>query len=245
MKLEEYLKEIELFLKEYLEKTHSKCFILGLSGGVDSSLVAAIARHAVGKDKLFCYNIEIESHHKDKSDAIEIAKELDVNLVNIDLSDTYRSFIKTLDGEDFLLMSKSNLKVRMRMTTLYAFAQEKGGLVLGTDNMDEYYVGYFTKYGDGGVDLLPIVYLTKEEVRKAALHYGLSKHFAERVPSAGLFEGQTDEKEMGVTYANLDAFLLGKEIDAESRKRIEHLHAVSEHKRNPAPRPKEYRREEE
>ena len=244
MKLEEYLKEIEQFLKDYLESSHSKCFVLGLSGGVDSSLVAAIAKHAVGKDKLFCYNIEIESHHSDKDDANDIAKELDVNLENIDLTDTYHSYLKVLKGEGFKTMTKANLKVRMRMVALYAYAQEKGGLVLGTDNMDEYYVGYFTKYGDGGVDLLPIVYLTKEEVRRAASHYGLSDKFVNRVPSAGLFQGQTDEKEMGIKYVTLDAFLLGKEIDIESKKRIEHLHNISEHKRNPIARPNVYRREE-
>ena len=244
MKLEEYLVEIENFLKEYLEKTHSKCFILGLSGGVDSSLVAAIARHAVGKDRLFCYNIEIESHHSDKDDANMIAKELDVNLVNIDLTDTYHSYLKTLGAENFTTMSKANMKVRMRMVTLYAFAQEKGGLVLGTDNADEYYVGYFTKYGDGGVDLLPIVYLTKEEVRLASAHYGLSDKFVNRTPSAGLFEGQTDEKEMGIKYVDLDAYLLGKKVPAEVEERIKHLHMVSEHKRTPIARPKEYRREE-
>ena len=245
MKLEEYLLEIESFLKEYLEKTHSKCFILGLSGGVDSSLVAAIARHAVGKDKLFCYNIEIESHHSDKEDANKIAKELDINLVNIDLTNTYQTYLKTLNGENFSTMSKANMNVRMRMVALYAFAQEKGGLVLGTDNMDEYYVGYFTKYGDGGVDLLPIVYLTKEEVRKASMHYGLSEEFAMRVPSAGLFEGQTDEKEMGIKYVDLDAFLLGKKVTREVEERIRHLHAISEHKRNPIARPIEFKREEQ
>ncbi len=244
MKLEEYLLEIEKFLKEYLEETHSKCFILGLSGGVDSSLVAAIARHAVGKDKLYCYNIEVESHHLDKEDANKIAKELDVNLENIDLTKTYESYLEVLNGKNFSLMSKSNLKVRMRMVALYAYAQEKGGLVLGTDNADEYYVGYFTKYGDGGVDLLPIVYLTKEEVRKAAMHYGLSEQFANRVPSAGLFEGQTDEKEMGIKYVDLDAYLLGKEIDEESKRRIEHLHKISNHKRVPIARPKQFNREE-
>ncbi len=242
MKLEEYLKEIEQFLKDYLEKTKANCFILGLSGGVDSSLVAAIAKSAVGKDKLYCYNIEIESHKSDKEDANEIAKELDLNLVNIDLTNTYHSYLKTLNGENFKVMSKANLKVRMRMVALYAFAQEKNGLVLGTDNKDEYYVGYFTKYGDGGVDLLPIVYLTKEEVRRAAAYYGLSSSFVNRVPSAGLFEGQTDEKEMGIKYADLDAYLLGKKVDKAIEDRIEYLHKISEHKRNPIPRPNEFKR---
>ena len=125
----------------------------------------------------------------------------------------------------------------MRMLALYAFAQEKNGLVLGTDNKDERYVGYFTKWGDGAADLLPIVHLTKGEVREAAKLYGISENLANRTPSAGLFEGQTDEKEMGVTYKDLDDYLLGKKVSDEAKARIEHLHKVSEHKRNPIPEP--------
>ena len=134
MKLEQYLKEIEKFLKEYLESSHLDSYVLGLSGGVDSSLVAAIARKAVGKDKLYCYAIDIESNHKDVEDAIEISKQLDVNLEVINLTETYHSYLSTLKGEDFIRLTKSNLKVRMRMVALFAFAQEKRGLVLGTDN---------------------------------------------------------------------------------------------------------------
>ena len=135
-------------------------------------------------------------------------------------------------------LSKSNLKVRMRMCALFAYAQEKSGLVLGTDNWDERYVGYFTKYGDGAADILPIVHLTKQEVRDAAKILGLSQDLYNRVPSAGLFEGQTDEKEMGVLYDDLDSYLLGKEVNDEAKKRIEHLHKISEHKRVEIPTPK-------
>ena len=123
------------------------------------------------------------------------------------------------------------------MTILYAYAQKVGGLVIGTDNKDERYTGYFTKYGDGGVDLLPIVHLLKREVVEACKIYGISDRLAERVPTAGLFEGQTDETEMGVKYEDLDNYLLGKEIDQKSKERIEHLHRISEHKRAPLPTP--------
>ena len=242
MKLEEYLLEIERFLKEYLEESHCKSYVLGLSGGVDSSLVAAIARKAVGKDKLYCYAIDIDSNKTDVEDAKQVAKELDVNLEVINLSNTYRSYLKELKGEDFIRLTKSNLKVRMRMVALFAFAQEHSGLVLGTDNLDERYVGYFTKYGDGAADVLPIVYLTKAEVRKAAELYGLSKVLANRVPTAGLFEGQTDEGEMGVTYADLDKYLLGGKVEKSVEERIEHLHKISEHKRASIPTPKEFKR---
>ena len=237
MKLEQYLLEIEKFLKDYLASSKMDGYVLGLSGGIDSSLVAAIARKAVGKDKLFCYAIDIESNPKDILDATKVAKELDVNLKVIDLTDTYHSYLNNLKGEDFIRLTKSNLKVRMRMVTLFAFAQEKRSLVLGTDNADERYVGYFTKYGDGAADLLPIVHLTKKEVREAAKMYGLSDELVYRTPSAGLFEGQTDEGEMGIKYDDLDDYLIGRQIDEKSKERIEYLHRISEHKRIPIPEP--------
>lgn len=237
--LEAYLKEIQSFLKDYLENSGCKSYILGLSGGVDSSLVAALARKAVGKDKLFCYSIDIDSNPKDIEDAKRVAKQLDVNLKVVHLSDTYHSYLKDLDGEDFQRLSKSNLKVRMRMCALFAYAQEHSGLVLGTDNWDERYVGYFTKYGDGAADLLPIVHLTKQEVRESSKILGISEDLYNRVPTAGLFEGQTDEGEMGVSYKDLDDYLLGKEVNSAAKARIEHLHKISEHKRVeiPTPRP--------
>ena len=242
MELKEYLLEIEEFLKKYLEESHCKAYVLGLSGGVDSSLVAAIARKAVGKDKLFCYALDIDSNPADVEDAKKVAEELDLNLEVINLSKTYHSYLEDLKGDEFIRLTKSNLKVRMRMVALFAFAQEKSGLVLGTDNMDERYVGYFTKYGDGVADVLPIVYLTKKEVREAAEMYGLSSLLANRVPSAGLFEGQTDETEMGVKYADLDSYLLGRKVEKSVEERIEHLHKISEHKRIPIPTPKEFKR---
>ena len=246
MKLEQYLLEIEKFLQDYLASSHMDAYVLGLSGGVDSSLVAAIARKAVGKDKLYCYAISIESDHKDVEDAIEVAEQLDLNLRVIDLTETYYSFYKTLnvaDEREWQRLTKSNLKVRMRMCSLFAFAQEKHGLVLGTDNADERYVGYFTKFGDGAADLLPIAHLTKREVRLAASLYGVSSDLANRVASAGLFEGQTDEGEMGIKYDDLDNYLLGKSVDEKAKARIDYLHKISEHKRKPIPEPIPFERD--
>lgn len=245
MKLEQYLDVIVKFLQDYLASCHAKGYVLGLSGGVDSSLVAALARKAVGKDKLTCIMMPIDSHPSDLKDAIEVANALDINYHVLDGSNSYYETLKEFERQGLSLdkMSMSNLKVRIRMTMLYAYGQSHGYLVLGTDNMDERYTGYFTKYGDGAADLLPIVYLTKGEVVKASKLLGVPTHLAERTPSAGLFEGQTDEKEMGVTYKDLDNYLLGKEIDGNAKERIEHLHRVSEHKRAPIPMPEEFIRD--
>ena len=165
----------------------------------------------------------------------------------MDCSNSFHETVKELERQGVTLdaLSKSNLKVRIRMTILYAYGQTHRSLVLGTDNMDEHYTGYFTKYGDGAADLLPIVHLTKGEVVASAKIKGVPDYLAERVPTAGLFEGQTDEVEMGVKYKDLDDFLLGKEIDPKVKERIEHLHRISEHKRAPIPTPIEYIRDYE
>lgn len=245
MELKEYLKVIEKFVKDYLESTHMDQYVLGLSGGVDSSLVAAITKNAVGKDKLTCIMMPIDSDPSDLVDAKQVAKELDLNYLIIDGSKSFHEsknrFLE--QGIELDRATLSNLKVRIRMSILYAYAQHVRGLVIGTDNKDERYTGYFTKYGDGGVDLLPIVHLVKKEVVEACKIYGLSNKLAERTPSAGLFEGQTDEKEMGVTYEVLDKYLLGGEIPLKDKERIEYLHRISEHKRNELPTPSEFNRD--
>ena len=245
MRLEEYLDVIVDFTRNYLNNLHLDCYVLGLSGGVDSSLVAAISKKAVGKERLYCLMMPIDSHPSDLNDAIKVANALDLQYFIFDLSDTYHHFVDEFKkvGIELDQGSLTNLKVRMRMSTLYAFAQNHRGLVLGTDNKDERYTGYFTKYGDGAADLLPIASLIKREVVEAAKLLGVPKELAERTPSAGLFEGQTDEKEMGVTYKDLDDFLLGKEIDEEAKKKILRLHAISEHKRNPIPEPIPFERD--
>ena len=129
------------------------------------------------------------------------------------------------------------------MSILYAIAQHEKGLVIGTDNADERYVGYYTKWGDGACDILPIAHLVKGEVVEASKILGMSPALAERVPSAGLYQGQTDEKELGVSYKDLDAFVLGKKIDQAAKKRIQYLNKISEHKRKRIPTPHKFERE--
>ena len=246
MKLETYLKEIEQFLKEYIENAHCKTYILGISGGVDSSLCAALARNAVGKDRLICLNIPIESHKSDEEDAKLLAQELGLNYIVVDGSEIFRSYVKTYKdlGQDFDRSTLGNLKARIRMSILYSFAQKYNGLVIGTDNADERFTGYFTKHGDGACDILPIAHLLKGEVVEASKILGISDYLAERVPSASLYEGQTDELEMGVSYKDLDSYILGGKVDEVVEKRIIHLHKISEHKRVPTPMPKEFDRGE-
>ena len=244
MDLRSYLAYIEKFLKEYLENNHMDTYVLGISGGVDSSLCAALARNAVGKDRLHCLILPINSIKEDEEDALTLVKDLDLKYDIIDASEAFDSYVKEFarNGIELDRSTLGNLKARMRMSILYAIAQKERGLVIGTDNADERCVGYFTKYGDGACDILPIAHLVKAEVVEASKILGIRSSLAERVPSAGLYEGQTDEKEMGVTYQDLDAYVLGKEVNETAKKRIQYLEKISEHKRNPIPMPETFNR---
>ena len=245
MKLKEYLNTIEAFLKDYLEKTNMNTYVLGLSGGVDSSLTAVLCKNAVGKDRLMCIMMPIESNPKDLEDALALAKDMDLNYIVIDATETYRRCVKDFEASGVSLSrdTLSNLKVRIRMSILYAYGQEHKGLVVGTDNKDERFTGYFTKYGDGACDVLPIVHLLKGEVVEASKLLGISTYLAERVPSAGLYEGQTDEGQLGVTYKELDAYLRGEKVSEEAEKRILYLNRISAHKRDEIPNPIDFDRD--
>ena len=245
MNLASYLKVVEDFLRKYLEDSHCDTYLLGVSGGVDSSLCAAIAKNAVGKDKLHCLIIPIASSKEDVDDALTLVNDLDLKYTIIDATETFNHYVETFSksGIELDRSTLGNLKARMRMSILYAVAQKERGLVIGTDNADERYVGYFTKHGDGACDVLPIAHLVKSEVVEASKIYGIRHSLAERVPTAGLYEGQTDEKEMGVTYQDLDAFLLGETIPEAPKSRIAYLHKISGHKRNEIPTPVKFERD--
>ena len=244
MELIEYIEVICDFLRKYLENSHQDGYVLGISGGVDSSVCAALIKKAVGKEKLHCLLMPIDSLPNDLEDGLTLVKDLDLSYNVIDMSKAYHEYLNEFNNNNVALdaSTRGNLKARMRMASLYAYGQAHRCLVVGTDNMDESYVGYFTKYGDGGVDLLPIVYLLKREVREVGRILGIRSSLVDRVPSAGLYEGQTDEKEMGITYQDLDDYLSGKKVDREVEKRIQHLHNISEHKRVAIPRPMEFKR---
>ncbi len=245
MDLKSYLKDVEKFLKDYLEKSHCETFVLGVSGGVDSSLCAAILKNAVGKERLHCLVMPIDSSEEDTEDGLTLVKDLGLRYDVIDASEAFHAYLEIFKKNNIELdrSTLGNLKARMRMSILYAVAQKEKGLVVGTDNADERFVGYFTKHGDGACDILPIAHLVKSEVVEAAKLYGVRTALAERVPTAGLYQGQTDEDEMGVTYQDLDAFILGKDIPEASKKRIEYLNRISEHKRQVTPMPEPFKRD--
>lgn len=245
MDLKSYLKEIETFLIKYLKDSRCEKYVLGVSGGVDSSLCAAILKNAVSKEKVHCLIIPIDSSKEDIEDGLTLVKDLGLSYDVIDATEIFNSYVEQFKNNNIKLdrATLGNLKARIRMSILYAVAQKEHGLVVGTDNADERYVGYFTKYGDGACDVLPIAHLVKKEVVEAAKIYGVRDSLAERIPTAGLYQGQTDEKEMGVTYQELDAYLLGKKISNSSLERIEYLRKISEHKIKEIPMPEKFERD--
>ncbi|NQZ29533.1 MAG: NAD(+) synthase [Mycoplasmatales bacterium] len=232
MKYSEYLIQ---WLREEVKKANMDGVIVGLSGGVDSSVVAALAKKAFPKNSLGVY-LPINNMGQDLIDAKELAKTISIETQLIDLTESYEAMKKAIKTKTKL--ATANIKPRLRMSALYALAQEKRYLVLGTDNAAEWILGYFTKYGDGGVDLLPIVHLTKGEVKEMAKELKLPRTVWIKKPTAALWEGQTDEEELGFSYDEVDKYLKGEFIEEKILTKIKRQITSTNHKRVPLPEPK-------
>ncbi|MGI6703483.1 MAG: NAD(+) synthase [Clostridia bacterium] len=233
------------WLSDKVSKTKTRGLAVGISGGIDSAVVAFLIKKALPENSLGIV-LPCNSSSQDMTDAASVIEACGIDSIEIDLTSIHRDLVgkifeKRADlkrtGEDNLKIARANLKARLRMSTLYTVANGLNYLVAGTDNAAETYVGYFTKYGDGGVDLQPIAHITKREVREWAKILGVPDKVIKKVPTAGLWEGQTDEGEMGTTYDMVDDLLEGKSIPERDRLIIERLHRVSEHKRNIPPSP--------
>lgn len=230
-------KAISYWMKHTSSSAGVQGGVFGVSGGLDSALVVALAKEA-WQDNCLGLVLPCYSAKTDIEDAIEILQHFDCKYKVLDLAPLFDSFINMVGGsKDDKIMANANLKPRLRMTTLYYYANLMNYIVVGTTNQSEYFVGYFTKYGDGGVDLLPLIGLTKYEVRQLSKHYGISEKILAKQPSGGLWEGQTDEQEMGVSYEHLDAYLRDKEIPKDAEAKILQMHKKSAHKRNLPPNP--------
>lgn len=205
--------------------------VFGVSGGVDSAVIMALAREAWGDN---CLGLILPCHSlkADVDDGLELVRMFSCPHHLIDLSPVYDKLAESLSvlGPGALL-DQANLKPRLRMLALYYAAGVNRYLVLGSTNKAEYHLGYFTKFGDGGADMFPLIHLTKAQVKDIARYLGIPQRIVERTPSGGLWEGQTDEDEMGLTYAELDAYLTGGRISPEARENIETRHLRTRHKR--------------
>jgi NAD+ synthase len=222
------------WIREQVDRADAKGIVVGLSGGVDSAVVAGLSRRAVGENVLGVL-MPCHSQPTDAEYARLVADTFDIKTVTVNLGPVYDTFVSALpEGSD---LARANLKPRLRMATLYYIANTRNYLVAGTGNKTELTVGYFTKHGDGGVDILPLGDLYKWQVWQLAREIGVPGPVVHRPPTAGLWPGQTDEGEMGITYAALDAILAalaeGEEPDADPGDvaRVRRMIAASGHKR--------------
>lgn len=211
-------KTIEKFLAEKLRKVGAKGFVLGVSGGVDSAVCLRLCARAVGRGKVLALLMpEKDSPKVDLRDSKDLCDLEGVKYKVVDITGPVEAYCRAVKGP-MDMKSLANIKARCRMIALYHYANTGRRLVVGTGNKSEILVGYFTKFGDGGADLEPIGDLYKTEVRQLAGDLGLPDRIVNKVPSAGLWRGQTDESEMGISYERLDAILLGIELGLDEKK---------------------------
>ncbi len=227
--------ELIEWLRETVDKAGATGFVIGLSGGIDSSVTAALAKRAFPDNTLGvimpCFSIP-----EDARDAALVAEALEIPTVTVSLEQPFLAMIKELTGETTYDaknddLTVANIKPRLRMATLYFYAARRKALVLGTLNRSEILVGYYTKYGDGGVDLMPLANLLKRDVRKLASYLGVPQSIIDKQPSAGLWEGHNDEAEMGISYEEIDDYLAEGKGDERVRRKVNELSEKHRHKR--------------
>lgn len=227
---ENVIHKIVQWLKDELNKTKTKGFVLGISGGLDSSVCAALIKKAT--EECLGLILPIESNVQDLDDAAEVASQINLKTQYIDLTPIYRNLIKFLPDNNQVALG--NIKARLRMVLIYYYANFNNYLVCGTGNKTEISLGYFTKYGDGACDILPLGDLYKFEVREIARVLGIPEQIIKKVPSAGLWQGQTDEGEIGFSYDVIDKTLQEIEknqIKGDVAKKLKFRIEQSEHKR--------------
>lgn len=204
------VKRITQFIKEEVEKTGVKGVVIGLSGGVDSSVTAFLAVMALGSDRVVGLIMPDErtTPKEDIDDALRVAKILNIEYYFIPITEIYDAFARRLPiYDDSSKVANGNMRARIRMVCLYYFANKLNLLVCGTSDKSEIFLGYYTKYGDGGVDILPIGDLYKTQVRKLGKYIGIPERIVTKPSSPRLWPGQLAESELGITYEEVDVIL--------------------------------------
>lgn len=221
------------FIKSVLAESGAKGIVFGNSGGKDSALVGILCKAACENTVgIILPCASKRNYDRDTADANEVAQKYNIETRSVDLTPVKEAEIEAIKKATTLNDAANlNMAPRIRMMTLYAIAASESRLVAGTGNRSELYVGYFTKWGDGSCDFNPIADLTVTEIYEFLRYLEAPKAVINKTPSAALFDGQTDETEMGISYAELDSFLFGKDIAKDKKEIIEKLHKSSEHKR--------------
>ena len=228
----EFQKRVE-FIKDVLKKSEASGIVFGNSGGKDSALVGILCKAACNDTVGIIMPCSTKRNYReDMEDAQNIAKQYAIETRVVDLTAVKAAEIESLESSVNLNKAAlANMAPRLRMITLYAIAASENRLVAGTGNRSEAYVGYFTKWGDGAHDFNPIADLTVTEIYEFLRYLKAPEYIINKVPSAALFDGQTDEGEMGITYNELDQYIAGENLDEDKCRVIELLHRKSEHKR--------------
>ncbi len=214
--------DIDRWLKDYYYMYAIEAFVVGVSGGIDSAVVSTLC----AKTELPTYVLTMPLHSKSENTRLSDAhakalvdKYSNVKVVNIDLTETYDKFMLNVDNTfTDNELANANTKSRFRMVSLYQVAGSVGGIVVGTGNkVEDYGIGFYTKYGDGGVDIAPIADLYKTEVRELGWHLGVMNEIIDAKPTDGLWDdGRSDEDQIGATYAELEEAMengTGKAVD--------------------------------
>jgi NAD+ synthase len=224
------------WLKDKAREAGAKGAVVGMSGGIDSSVVAVLCKRAF-PDSVLGLLIPCHSIAEDMEHALLVASKFGIPSETVSIDAVYDSLVSLLptDGNPGRKLAEANLKPRLRMATIYFYANRLNYLVVGSSNRCELSIGYFTKYGDGGVDIMPLGNLVKSQVRDLARHLGIPQVIIDKPPSAGLWAGQTDEQEMGLTYDQLDAYFTTGKVPEAVRRRIEERIARNAHKRATPP----------
>ena len=221
------------FIQNVLESSRASGIIYGNSGGKDSALVGILCKKAC--ENVLGVIMPCESKRnfgEDMEDGLKVAEQFNIDYITVDLTDAKKAILSHVENvSEITSAANANIAPRLRMTTLYSIGQSKNYLVAGTGNKSESYMGYFTKWGDGAYDLNPISDLTVTEIYEFLEFLNAPENIIKKAPSAGLFEGQTDESEMGVTYKEIDEYIATGEGNPESVAKIEAAHNRSEHKR--------------
>ena len=229
MNIEKAKKTIVDFIRTKAQEAGVEGMVVGLSGGIDSALTAYLAVEALGAENVLGIHLPELSitPAEDVLDATEVADRLNIEFITIDISEILSSFMYSIPQSDNATpLTNGNLKARTRMSILYYYANLSNRMVVGTGNKTEIMLGYYTKYGDGGVDIEPIGDLYKTEVMELSRIVGVPEGIITKPPSAGLWVGQTDEEELGISYVVVDK-LLEMLLDGKDPEYIQDILGVS------------------
>ncbi len=212
---EEQVFIIEAFIVHSVRESGRDGVILGLSGGIDSALVAKLCADAIGPGRVLALALPDGKGGRDLKDARKFANAIGIEFRIVNIGPIASAMEKRVKASEADTVARGNLRARARMTVLYYGANTENRVVMGTGNKSEILIGYDTKFGDAGADFMPIGDLYKTQVREMAAHLGLPPEIVDKTPTAGLWPGQTDEGELGITYDELDRVLLGIELQME------------------------------